>query len=134
MSKILPRETLLSAPYWQGAREGVLMMQQCKSCQQYQFYPRTLCSHCDSKDLSWTAVSGRGKVKSYSVVRRGISADYEAPYIVALIALTEGVTMMSSIQATDPDSISIGADVEVVFEDWGEGIRMPLFKLQSVQP
>ena len=130
MSKILPRETQLSAPYWQGAREGVLTMQQCKSCQQYQFYPRTLCSHCDSKDLSWAAVSGRGKVKSYSIVRRGISADYEAPYIVALIELNEGVTMMSSIQITDLDSVAIGAVVEVVFEDWGEDIRMPLFKLQ----
>lgn len=130
MSKILPRETELSAPYWQGCREGVLKMQRCGNCQQYQFYPRTLCSHCDSEDVSWTPVSGNGTVLSYSIVRRGISADYEAPYVVALIKLNEGVTMMSSIQTTEPESITVGAAVGVVFEDWGGNIQMPLFRLQ----
>ncbi|MFK8048428.1 MAG: Zn-ribbon domain-containing OB-fold protein [Halioglobus sp.] len=130
MSKILPRETELSAPYWQACREGVLKIQHCGNCQQYQFYPRTICSHCESEDVSWSAVSGAGKIASYSIVRRGISASYEAPYVVALIELNEGVMMMSSIQTKEPESVTVGAAVQVVFEDWGENIKMPLFRLQ----
>lgn len=131
MSKILPRETELSAPYWQGARDGVLTMQRCGDCERFQFYPRILCSHCGGQNLNWEAVSGRGTVLSCTVVRRGISSDYEAPYVVALIDLDEGVTMMSTIQTDEPESIRIGATVEVVFESWGENIQMPVFKLRE---
>lgn len=129
MSKILPRETQLSAPYWQGARDGVLTMQRCQSCNQFQFYPRIVCSHCGHEQLAWEAVSGHGKVLSFTIVRRGISKAYEAPYVVALIDLREGVTMMSTIQTSDPESIEIGANVQVVFEAWGEDVQMPLFQL-----
>lgn len=131
MNKILPRETALSAPYWQGAREGKLKMQRCDSCEQFQFYPRTLCSHCGGVSLTWKAVSGRGSVRSCTVVRRGISKAYEAPYVVALVALEEGVTMMSTIHTAAPESVTIGASVEVMFEAWGEDIQMPLFRLRE---
>ncbi|MFK7977031.1 MAG: Zn-ribbon domain-containing OB-fold protein [Halioglobus sp.] len=124
-----PRESELSAPYWQGAREGVLKMQRCDACAQFQFYPRTLCSHCGHEQLSWEPVSGTGTVLSFTIVRRGISKAYDAPYIVALIALTEGVTMMSSVQTSAPESVMIGAKVKVVFEEWGENVQMPVFKL-----
>lgn len=131
MSKILPIESQLSAPYWEGARKGVLTLQRCGDCEKFQFYPRILCSHCTSQNLSWEPVSGRGKVLSYTIVRRGISSGYDAPYVIALIDLNEGVTMMSTIQTLEPESIEIGATVDVVFEDWGENIQMPVFKLQE---
>ncbi len=128
MSKILPKETELSTPYWQGCRDGVLYMQSCDGCGLFQFYPRTICSHCGDKQLQWLPVSGRGRVLSFSVVRRGISPAYEAPYVVALIALEDGPTMMSGIQTQDPATVRVGARVEVVFESWDEEVAVPMFK------
>lgn len=104
-------------------------MQRCEGCQAYQFYPRTICSHCGGRDLAWSAVSGRGHIKSFTIVRRGISRAYEAPYVLALINLEEGPCMMSSVVGVDPDTVVVGARVTVAFESWSTDIEMPVFKL-----
>ena len=53
----------------------------------------------------------------------------EAPYVIALIKLEEGPTMMSNSVQCDPKSVEIGMEVEVVFEDWSEEISIPNFAL-----
>ncbi len=88
--KVLPQPSVLTEPYWEACRQGELTMQRCEGCQAYQFYPRTICSHCGGRDLAWSVVSGRGQIKSFTIVRRGISRAYEAPYVLALINLEEG--------------------------------------------
>ncbi len=127
--KINPRETALSAPYWEGCRVGELRLQQCGDCQQFQFYPRINCSHCAGSDLRWTAVSGRGEIASFTVVRRGISRAYEAPYVVALVRLAEGPTMMSAIVGAEPEQVSVGQGVSLDFEERPDALRLPVFRL-----
>ena len=106
-------------------------MQRCEDCQAYQFYPRTICSHCGGRDLAWSAVCGRGHVKSFTIVRRGISRAYEAPYVLALINLEEGPCMMSRLVDVDPDTVVVGARVIVAFESWSTDIEMPVFKVMQ---
>jgi uncharacterized OB-fold protein len=129
MTRILPRPTALSQPYWDGCREGVLRLQRCAECTRFQFYPRCICSHCHSNRLEWQAVSGRGVLASYTVVQRGISAAYPAPYVVALIDLAEGPRMMSSVIGAEPGQLRVGAAVEVSFVEWSPDIDMPVFRL-----
>ena len=66
------------------------MLQRCQSCGHVLFYPRTHCDACQSDQLVWENASGAGTIASYTVVRRGVSADFEAPYVIALIVLAEG--------------------------------------------
>ena len=77
----------------------------------------------------WSAVSGLGQIKSYTVVRRGISRAYEAPYVLVLVDLDEGPCMMSSLVECEPEAVVIGALVSVAFELWGSDIEVPVFKL-----
>ena len=128
MGKTLPPLTELSAPYFDGARDGKLRLQQCSECKQHQFYPRNICSHCGGDQLAWIDASGRGVIASFTVVRRAISDAYEAPYVIVLIDLEEGPRMMSSLIDADPDSVAIGDPVEVSFADWSEDITMPVFR------
>jgi len=128
LAKILPPDTELSRPFWEGCRESELRLQHCSDCDRFQFYPRIVCSHCDSDALSWQAVSGRGRVASFTIVRRGISRAYEAPYVVALIDLDEGPRMMSSVVGCEPESVAVGDAVDVQFEAWGEDYLMPVFQ------
>ena len=104
-------------------------MQRCEGCMAYQFYPRTICSHCGGQGLAWSKVSGRDRIKSFTIVRRGISRAYEAPYVLVLIDLEEGPCMMSSLVECDPDSVVVGALVSVAFQSWSSDIEMPVFKL-----
>ncbi len=128
MSRILPRPTALSQPYWDSCRQGVLLLQQCQECGDFQFYPRIMCSSCGGDDLHWQAVSGKGSVASYTIVRRGITADYPAPYVVALIDLQEGPRMMSSLIGVAAESVRVGLPVEVTFTDWSDEIAVPEFR------
>jgi uncharacterized OB-fold protein len=131
MERTLPPVTPLTAPWFDACREGRLTLQLCNHCERFQFYPRILCSHCGGQDLSWHAASGHGRIASFSVVRRAISAAWEAPYLVALIDLEEGPRMMSNIVDCDPQDVRIGHAVTVDFEAWSEAITLPVFRLQN---
>ena len=131
--KIQPRPTAVSEPYWAGCREGELRLQNCQSCRSTQFYPRLMCASCGSRDLAWVTASGVGRIASFTVVRRGVSAAYEAPYVVALVDLAEGPRMMSQISNCDADDprLEIGAAVEVEFREWSSDVTMPVFRLSD---
>ena len=118
--RLTPRPTDVSRPYWDACGRGELVLQQCGACRQFQFYPRLLCSHCGGRDLVWQKVSGEGRIASFTVVRRGVSAAYPSPYVVALIDLSEGPRMMSSVIDVEPKDprLAVGAVVEVEFVEW----------------
>ena len=80
--------------------------------------------------VEWVQSSGQGKVVSFTIMHRPISEAYaaEAPYVIALIKLDEGPTMMSNIVQLDPNKVFVGMKVEVVFEDWSEEISIPKFR------
>jgi uncharacterized OB-fold protein len=127
--KTLPPTTALTEPYWEGCRQGELRLQQCRSCDAYQFYPRLLCSHCGHRDLGWTASSGRGRIASFTVVHRPISDAYPAPTIIVLVDLEEGPRMMSSLVPDNIDRPEVGAAVQVDFSAWTDELSMPVFRV-----
>jgi uncharacterized OB-fold protein len=127
IARVQPPATEIARPYWEGCRAGELRVQRCEQCARFQFYPRVVCSHCGAQSLAWQAVSGRGRVASFTVVRRGISPAYQAPYVVALIDLEEGVRLMSNVVGCDPDQVSVGDAVAVRFESWGAEHVLPVF-------
>ena len=104
------------------------MLQQCQSCQRTLFYPRTHCDGCQGETLVWKRASGAGTVASFTVVRRAVSSDFEAPYVIALIDLDEGPRMMSHIIGIDPEAIVVGMSVTVDFAAWTEDITLPVFR------
>jgi len=129
MTRTLPPETELTKPYWDGCNVGELRLQQCNDCHRHQFYPRTVCSHCDSRQLNWVTAAGEGRIASFTVVRRAISRAYSAPYVVALIDLAEGVRMMSNVVDADPEAVRVGDHVRVDFEAWSEALSLPVFRI-----
>ena len=132
-TKALPQPTPLSAPYWRAAREGRLVVQRCASCEHLQFYPRSLCTRCAGTRLTWHACCGGGRVKSYTVIRRAVSAAYEpdVPYVVALIELDEGPTLLSNVVGCAPEAVRIGARVRVRFDAWTPDVVVPVFTLEA---
>ena len=120
-----------SAPYWEGAREGKLLLQRCEDCKTVRFFPRYLCTECGSSKTTWAEASGRGTVHSFSIVHRAAFPEFQAqtPYALALIDLAEGPRMMTNIVGNDALDVAIGDAVEVVFEDRGtEGAKVPQFQ------
>ena len=129
MAKPVPRPTPTEQPFYDACARGNLVLQRCQNCDHVLFYPRTHCDACQSEKLVWEAASGAGTIASYTVVRRGVSADFEAPYVIVLIDLAEGPRMMSQIVDTDTDSLAVGLSVKVDFAAWSEDITLPVFRL-----
>ena len=105
--------------FFDAAREGRLMIGQCKACLQVHYYPRAACPFCAS-ETKLVAAKGTGKIYSYSVMRR-----VEKPFAIAYVTLDEGVTMLTNLVDCDFDRLAIGAAVRVVFKD-----GLPMFTPQ----
>ena len=119
-----PDEQPDNTAFWQAAREGRLLVRQCKSCGKPHWYPRTLCPFCMGT-THWKQASGRGTIYSYSVTRRA----GPTPFCMAYVTLEEGVTMMTQIVDCDLDSVRIGQKVQLRFSPSDGGAPLPTFTL-----
>jgi uncharacterized OB-fold protein len=86
-----------------------------------------------SAQVTWEQVSGRGHIKSFSVVHQAPYEAYAAdvPYVVAVIRLEEGAQLMANVLNCDPLSLQVGDAVRVVFEERAGGFKIPQFELAT---
>ncbi len=128
-SKPLPKPSPISRPFWDAARRHELMLQRCGACRAFIYYPRPRCPHCFSDRLSWERASGRGTIYSYTVVYRASSSTFaDAPYVLAIVELDEGVRMTTNIVAP-PELVRIGKPVVVHFDNVTPEHALVKFKL-----
>lgn len=108
-------ETALSAPYWQGLREGRLLLQACGVCGALRHYPRLLCTACFSDVVTWRAASGRARIHSWAVAHHAFHAGFrdELPYTLLTVELEEGPRALGRWYGATP---RIGMAVRARFE------------------
>ncbi|WP_043640220.1 Zn-ribbon domain-containing OB-fold protein [Nonomuraea candida] len=128
--KPVPKPTPETQPFWDGAAEGELRIQRCKTCERHYFYPRPSCPRCGGDRVEWVRASGRATLYSYVINHRpapGFEAD--APYAIAVVELEEGVRMMTNIVGVPntPENLPLDMELRVVFERRGD-VSVPLFE------
>jgi uncharacterized protein len=127
-----PRPTVnpWAQPFWDGTREGRLMIQYCEDCDSRIFYPRVACPGCGSERLGWLQASGRGTVYSFTVVKNNAPSAFagDVPYVVAVIRLEEGVQMLSNLVDWSEETLCCDMPVEVIFEPLDEEFVLPKFR------
>ena len=133
-NKPLPPVDAQSRAYWTACDAGQLLVQRCEACSHVQHYHRVLCTHCGHDKLTDVPASGTGTIRSFTVIRRAVSAAFEAdvPYVVALIELQEGPTLMSNVINTPLELITIGKPVQLTFERRSESIAIPQFQIVEI--
>ena len=110
----------IQAQHQAALAEGRFLIQKCSACGQHIYFPRDLCPHCGSGDVSFVQPKGMGTVYSTTVVRR--KPDAGGDYNVALIDLDEGVRLMSCVDNIAPTEVKIGQRVKAkVAVDVGKG-------------
>lgn len=121
-----------SKPYWDGLKEGKLMLPRCQDCGSVHFYPRVFCPECHSHNVTWIQGSGKGTLFSFAILQRAFNRAVKVPtpYIFALVALEEGPRMLSSLINIAPDPALIKCDmpVEMVFSKLTDDVTIPLFQ------
>jgi uncharacterized OB-fold protein len=108
-----------TAEYFAAAARGELMLPRCDGCNQLVWYPEEECPHCGAHSFTWTRVSGRGRVFTWTVVRRTFLPAFEemVPFVTALISLEEdpAVRIVSYVVDCEPDALAADLPVEAVF-------------------
>jgi uncharacterized OB-fold protein len=105
--------------FWAAAARGTLMIPRCDACGRYVWYPETPCRHCGAERLTWTEVSGRGRLFSWSVVRHAWIPQFadRLPLVTGLVALEEepAVRLVTYIVDCPLDRLRCDMPVRAVF-------------------
>jgi uncharacterized OB-fold protein len=131
---IIPGMTDLTRPYWEAAREGRLVVQECGECGTLQHPPMPACPNCrcacHGGVLRWREMSGEGTVYSCTVVRHATHAAFadQIPYVVALVELAEGPRLVTGITGCPPQDVRVGMPVRVVFRQVTNEVTLPYFE------
>jgi acetyl-CoA acetyltransferase/uncharacterized OB-fold protein len=136
VSRPLPELTPANEWFWTSGADGVLRVQGCADCGELVHPPAPVCPSCRSRTSKPVEVSGRGTVVGFTVNTQPWHPDFEPPYVIAVVALTEDprVRLTTNIVGCEPTDVAIGQQVAVRFEHC-EDVWLPLFEpIGSVDP
>ena len=120
----------VTRPFWDGLASDEIRLQRCRDCGSWVFYPRPRCSSCLSAALDWHTASGRATLYSYTVARQPTHPAFadEVPQLLAVVELTEGVRVSTTLVDVDPAHVSVGTPVAPVFDHGDDGLTLLRFR------
>ena len=114
--------------FFDGTREGRLLIQRCASCRLLRHPPRPACASCRSFDWDTVESSGRGTVYSYVVVHHPQVPAFDYPLPIAVVELEEGTRLVADLVGTEPNAVRIGMPVAVEFVATDDELTLPMFR------
>jgi len=130
VNRPLPRPSVVSKPFWESARRGLVSVQRCTACGEHQHPPKPMCTQCWSTELAWVETSGRGTVYSYTICHWATVPYFKdrVPYIVAMVDLDEGARVTTGIVDCAIEDIQVGLPVVAVFDAVSDDMSLINFK------
>jgi hypothetical protein len=98
----------LAAPFWQGAREGRLLLPFDRASGAPRWYPRA------GDDIEWREVQGPATLVSFTVVRGPINPLFEPPYAPGLVELDAVPGARLVTQVVDCDFAALACGMRLV--------------------
>jgi len=96
----------------------------CGSCGIVDFPPRTVCPSCGRRSIGKMQklrLSGKGAVVTYTVIHDAPAQfEMQKPYVMAMVAMDEGVRLTSQIIDVNPGDVTIGMRVQATFRKLGQ--------------
>lgn len=121
--------------FWRGTAAGELRLPRCRSCARHQWYPRPRCPRCGGTTFDWHAVAPEGSIYSFTVVnRRFPGSPFEPPFAVLQITpveAPESIVLANLRTETQVPLLSIGARVDLVFDQRTDGVNYPCALIRS---
>jgi len=122
----------LTRPFWDAANRHELVIQRCTACGEFRHVPRADCLFCDSTDVEWVPISGKGTVFTFIVDHRNEVPGFDGHYVFAFINPVEAprttVRLTGNILECDPEDVYIGMPVEAIYKELRPGVTLPQFR------
>ena len=114
--------------FWEGVRNGKLLIQRCSSCQALRHPPGPMCPHCNSVEWDSVEASGRGVVYSFVVAHHPPIPPFDYPHPIALVELEEGTRFVADLVGIAPANVVVGMPVELEFQEPDGQQLLPCFR------
>jgi uncharacterized OB-fold protein len=110
--------------YLEFIQNKKLMGSKCNDCGELYAPVRKLCTKCNSLNMEWVELSGKGELAAFTSITVGtpyfieLGYDRNKPYCFSVIKLEEGPMVSAQLVGVDeskPDLIKIGTPVKVKF-------------------
>ncbi|MHA2429775.1 MAG: Zn-ribbon domain-containing OB-fold protein [Promethearchaeota archaeon] len=110
--------------YLEYIQNKKLMGSKCKDCGTLYAPVRRLCTKCNSLNMEWIEMSGKGELAAFTCITVGTpyfiekGYDRNKPYCFSVIKLEEGPMVSAQlvgVNESKPDTINIGMPVKVKF-------------------
>ena len=120
LAKPVPDREGLDTEFWEGLKEGKLLLQRCDGCGRFQWGPEYVCHRCHSLELHFEEVSPEGILYSHQRVWHPVhpALAEQGPYVIALVELphADNVRLVGNLLGDPMQPLVIGSKVEAVFE------------------
>ncbi|WP_157788899.1 Zn-ribbon domain-containing OB-fold protein [Rhodococcus rhodochrous] len=134
LSKPIPVPDEADLPYWDGLKDGRLVLCRCDNCGLLTQRLPMLCVSCRTEAFSWAEVSGRGSIYSFTIMRRSwVSGFGGFPYVVVAVAIEEQPSLVLITNLVGDfviDDLEIGMPVTATYEERGDAALLQ-FRLGS---
>ena len=117
----------LTGEFWAAIDREVLLRPVCGRCARSFFIPQVVCPHCGCEQWSYEPSEGRGTIYSFTVVHRPPEPSFEAPYVLAIVDVAEGWSLLTWIVDCPPSEVQVGMAVQVRFVPGPDGALLPAF-------
>ncbi|RWB70004.1 OB-fold domain-containing protein [Mesorhizobium sp.] len=126
---IIPIHNEVSAVWFEAIEQGKLLLQRDPVTGKAQYFPRPHVLGAPGRKPEWFEASGRGKIYTYTVVKRSLHPEFvkRTPFTLAIVELEEGPRMTTWIVDVPDEELECDMAVKVVFREIHPGVTMPCF-------
>ncbi len=114
--------------FWDGCKDGKLLIQRCKSCGILRHPPGAVCIKCHSFEWDTVPASGRGTLYSFVVMHYPEVPPFDYPNPIGLVELEEGTRLIAGLIDVNPKALKIGMKLQVKFRTFDDELVLPLFQ------
>jgi len=135
--KPVPVRDADSAPFFDAALRGELMLLRCPACRTFMSPTayinvprRPRCPACFAPEPEWAPSCGRATLYSFAIMHQLYDEAFAAdvPYNLAVVETEEGVRLSSQVAGCENERLEIGMPLVVTFERVSDDVAIPRFR------
>lgn len=116
-----------SAPFFDAAARGQLLLLKCDDCQEWSAPQARRCAVCSSERVKWVESAGLGEIVTWAIPHHRVSGTTAPSYVVAIVQLQEGPWI--HVHGSPELALRAGQPVSVVFSPVVGGEPLPVLRL-----
>ena len=114
-----------SAPFFEAAREHILVVRQCLDCGNGIHTPSVHCPFCGSWNTDWRQSNGDAILYSWTTVVHQVHPGYPTPYTVVVVSLNDVPHVHMIGMLPGEPKLEAGMPMAVWFDTLESGVVLP---------